>query len=361
MNRLEAPALRGNTALGFLAAVGVVALSEQECIKPVRLAWEGRNVPLAVFVSEEYATVEELAGDLRKVAEELAGGSKAIPGTPQDFPYEKRRNEDTATGVDPMRMSRAAATATYQDAARDWAQGDRWFGRWLVALLAQHALDSKQAEATKGNRSGGGAERQEPAQGAVRLTPFNVGFGQMKFRKSFFDETLKELLKIPNAPLDAFRGWQRVEQFTGGKLEHGALRGATVATDGKPRNVASPSPTWLAVMGFRMFPLADDGTDVRAAGWQRVLVDPAATRRSLVWPIWRDALTPAAIRVLIDHPALRLEERQGRLVLPGAHSLAGLGLTAVFGASRRTESQGDGPIGPARLLWPAAGRSSGRG
>ncbi|WP_322818826.1 hypothetical protein, partial [Tepidiforma sp.] len=64
---------------------------------------------------------------------------------------------------------------------------------------------------------------------------------------------------------------------------------------------------------------------------------------------------------LIDHPALRIEERPGRLVLPEARTLAGLGVTAVFGASRRTESQGDGPIGPARLLWPAAGRRSGRG
>jgi hypothetical protein len=336
MHRVEAPALRGNDALGFLAAVGVVALSEQGCIAPVRLAWEGGTAPQAVFVSGGYATANELAGDLRKVAEQLAASGQAIPGVPADFPYRQRHPADTATGADPMRMSRPAAVATYREAAEAWARGEPWFARWLVALLAMDALDS--------------SER-------VRLTPFNAPFGQMKFRDSYFDQATACLLdakKLPGAPLDAFTGWQRLQGYTGANLDYRGIRDAVVGTDGKPSNAAAPSPTWLALMGIRMFPMAESREDVRAAGWQSVRVDADGTRRSLVWPVWREPLDAPAIRALINHPALLLQAgRRGRLVPAGARALAGLGVTAVFGASRRTRTQGDGPIGPARRLWPA--------
>jgi hypothetical protein len=105
-------------------------------------------------------------------------------------------------------------------------------------------------------------------------------------------------------------------------------------------------------MAIRFFPMADDGRETAAVGWQRVALYPGYTRRSLVWPVWRPALDPCAIRALLAHPALAVEERE-RYEVAALHPghLDGLGVFGLFGASRRTLTQGDGPLGPTRRIW----------
>lgn len=334
MYEIEAPALRGNDPVGFLAAVGVVSLAEAKAIAPVELAWRGGRVRHAVFRTDAYASVEELAGALKEVARSLVNDGAAIPGVPRHFPYASRHPLDTKTGADPMRMSREAARATYLEAASAWQQGKRWFARWVVALLAPGTTD----DGTPGGR--------------VRLTPFNAPFGQMKFRDSYFDQACVRVAKEENMPADAFVGWARVDHFTGANLDARALLDGVLSTNGKPANTGAPSATWLAMMALRMFPLADDGR-LRCTGWQEVRLSREATRRSLIWPLWRPFFDGAAIRTLISHPALELERtRGGRWVPRGRLRLAGLGVSAVYGSSRRTRSQGDGPLGPGVLLWP---------
>lgn len=332
MGEFTAPALRGNDSLGFLAALGVLGLAEQGCIDPIRLRWEGGLVPLAVFESDTYAGAADLAKALREVVLELDQTAGAIPGLPIDFPYRQRRSEDHASGADPMRMSREAVRGTYLDAAKEWGQGKRWFGRWLIALLALGTVDGKDA---------------------VRLTPFNAPFGQMKFRDSYFDQARREIVRraAEGLPGDALVSWTRVEDYTGANLDERAIRDAVISSRGKPNNAGAPSPTWLALMGVRFFPMADDGRLMTVA-WQDLQLYSDATRRSLLWATWRQPLDASAVRTLVAHPDLRLlaGDRHFRPVNP-LH-LEGLGVTAIYGASRRTRTQGDGPLGPAVRLWP---------
>jgi len=65
-------------------------------------------------------------------------------------------------------------------------------------------------------------------------------------------------------------------------------------------------------------------------------------------------LDAPAVRTLLAHPVLRLTPPADdpRLQRGAGRELAALGVSAIFGASRRTLSQGDGPLGPARRLWP---------
>lgn len=334
MHEIEAPAMLGSDPVGFLAAVGVVSLAEAEAIEPVELAWRGGLAPHAVFRSPAYPSVNELAAALKVVASSLVKAGAAIPGVPPHFPYATPHPLSTTGGADPMRMSRPAARATYLDASSAWQKGNRWFARWLICLLAPGTTD----DGTPGGR--------------VRLTPFNAPFGQMKFRDSYFDQACQRIANTPEMPADAFVGWVRVDNFTGANLDARALRDGTLSTRGKPGNTGAPSATWLAMMALRMFPIADDGR-VRCTGWQEVKLSRDATRRSLVWPVWRPFLDAAAIRALISHPSLELEQLRGPRWSPiGRQRLTALGVSAVYGSSRRTRTQGDGPLGPAVLLWP---------
>lgn len=335
MPEIPAPALRGNDPLGFLAALGVLALAEQGEIQPVRLRWEGGTAPHAVFVSDAYTGTRDLADALREVARRLLNADAAIPGCPPEFPYRNRHPADTAKGADPMRMSREAARATCEDAARRWESGERWFARWVAALVAPYTLD------------------KDGPEGRIRLTPFNAPFGQMKFRDSYYDQACRYVAATPGMPEDAFVGWIRLEGYTGANLDARAIREAQVSTAGVPSNAGAPSPTWLAVMAIRFFPLADDGR-LRTAGWQEVQLYSGATRRSLVWPVWRPPLDAPSVRVLLNHPDLAVQvPNRGTPRVAGGARLRALGITGVYGSSRRTRTQGDGPLGPAVLLWPA--------
>ncbi len=337
MPTLLAPALRGNDPLGFLAALGVLSLSELGEIEPVALRWEGGLVPIAAFETDHYGDLAALASALADVAERLKAKDAVIPGAPPAFPYHVRRPEDDANGVDPMRMSRAAARATYRDAAAEWQKGNPWFARWLIAILAQWAADGKDT---------------------TRLTPFNAPFGQMKFRDSYFVQSRDGVLrwKSAGAPADAFAGWIRERGFTGANLDERAIREAALTTNGQPNNTGAPSPTWLAVMAIRFFPMADDGTRTRTVGWQEARLYEGATTRSLIWPTWSPTLDPPAVRALLAHPELAIT-RRGRGWAP-AHPgrLRALGITALYGTSRRTRTQGDGPLGHAICLWSNAQR-----
>jgi len=336
MNRasFQAPALRGNDALGFLASLGVISMVEQAELGDIRLSWSGGVAPIATFHSADFRSLEELASALRREAERMHKAEEAIPRLPASFPYKARHPSDTATGVDAMRMSKEAARETYLTADSEWRQGNQWMARWLLALLSLVS--------------------QDRAGKAVRVTPFNAPFGRMKFRDSYFDQGLNYVLQKKDRPLDAFVGWEREEGYTGANLDERAIRDGAVTTDGSPRNAGAPSPTWLAVMAIRFFPIADaGGGNVTVVGWHDFSLYPNASKRTFVWPLWEPPLDPAAIRTLLAHPAVHRLDNSAPGVRPAAGAqLRALGVTALFGASRRTRTQGDGPLGPAVRIWP---------
>lgn len=321
------PGLRGDDPLGFLAAVGLLSLSEQRELPELRLGWQGGRAPVAT-IEGAVRSLEELGRELRAVFDRLRERDAVIPGVPSDLPRKKVGTKD------PMRMSRTEMRELFMKADAVWLEErNPWMARWLIALAAQAA-----SKAT---------ERAD-----VELTPFYAPTGQMAMRTSIFEKTMAAVEMI-GGPGDALTGWRRAP-YDGANFDERAKRDAGVTTSGEPDNRGAPSATWLAAMGMRFFPMTDDGRGTATVGWQRVRLYPGYTTRSLVWPIWQPPLDPAAVRALLAHPALRLEVAPGKDPVPARpDELAAAGVTHLFGSSRRTLQQGDGPLGPARLIWSA--------
>jgi hypothetical protein len=326
------PALHGDDALGFLAALGLASLSEQGEIPALRLAWSGRAAPVAL-VEGEVSSVEELGEALSHAFARLLSSSAVIPGVPANFPRAK-----AGSGKDPMRMTRAEMADLYRDFHNAWcAERDRWPARWLISIAAQSSI-------------------QDAKRGDVRLTPFYAPTGQMALRTSIFGKTMDAVTRV-QGPSDALTHWRRATgiDYDGANYDERAKRDAAVTTSGKPANQGAPSPTWLAAMAIRLFPVIDQGDRTKAVAWQPVRLYPGYTSRSLVWPVWEPALDPPGVRAMISLPDLQLEEQNGRWAPKGRAALTSYGVRGVFGASRRTLSQGDGPLGPTVRLWVARG------
>lgn len=322
----ELPGLRGDDALGFLAALGLVALSEQGALPALRLAWAGGSAPEAV-VEGDVSSRDELADRLDDAFACLRAEDRAAPRLEADFPWRKQ-----GSGSDPMRMAPARLSELARRAAGAWLKDDNpWPARWLLAL-------STQTQVT------------DPKRGDVVLTPFYAPSGQMSLRVSLWDKTAAAVEAV-EGPRDALTGWRRTD-YDGANFDHRAKRDAAVTTWGKAANQGAPSSTWLAVMAMWLFPLVEQPGGVRSVGWQRVRLYPSYTHRSLVWPVWAPPLDVAAVRTLLAHPALKLRRSASGTWQPSdSEALAGLGVRAMFGSSRSTLSQGDGPLGPTVRLW----------
>lgn len=326
---IRIPTLRSDDALGFLAAVGLVALSEQGELPALRLSWEGRAASIA-RLHGEVGSVNELAGHLEEAFTRLIARDEVVPGIGPDFPVPR-----PGGGKDPMRMTAKRMAEWYARADRLYQEhGEPWFARWLIALTAQATV-------------------KDEKRGDVQLTPFYAPTGQMAMRTSIFEKTM-EFVREVDGPGDAVQRWRKTS-FDGANFDDRAKRDAGVTTSGKPDNQGAPSPTWLAAMAMRLFPLVDDGHEAATVGWQRFRMYPGFTSRSLVWPSWEPALDGAGVRTLLAHPAMRLGGTRTAPEVVSTGQLEALGVTAVFGASRRTLSQGDGPLGPARRLWVRPG------
>lgn len=320
---IELPALRGDDSLGFLAAVGLSALGEQGEIPPIMLRWTEESAPTAV-VHGQYDSLDDLAKAIKTAFQKLRLHDAVLPGVDPSLPLAKK-----GSGPDPMRMAPSAMRELFEDASQRWVcSGNPWPARWLMALCTQMAVDD---------------------DGRIVLTPFYAPTGQMAMRTSIFENTMAAVETI-DGPADALDGWKRTA-FDAANFDERAKRDAAVTTYGKANNQGAPSPTWLAAMALRCFPLVERGNAAEAPGWQRVRLYPRYTARSLIWPTWRQPLDADAVRTLLSHSALEAKGERHEPRRP--HELRALGVTGLYGSSRRTSSQGDGPLGPTIRLWSA--------
>lgn len=324
---LHVPALRGADALGFLAALGIASLADQELISPCRIGWTPGAAP--TLVMEGYESIPDLAHELTSAFAVLREAGSVGGGLPANFPVPKQG------GKDPMRMAFDEMQTWYAYAQRQWLLGETRFAWWLTGMAGQTAVKDDQ-------------------RGDITLTPFYAPTGQMAMRTSIFDKTVEAVEKV-SGPADAVGNWRRVS-YDGANFDDRAKRDAGLMTTGKSDNQGAPSATWLAAMAMTFFTMVDHGRSTDAVGWQRAWLYPGFTTRTLIWPVWSELLDPSAVRVLIAHPSL--EVKRNRRALPtipasAANRLRGLGVAGVFGASRRTLSQGDGPLGPAVRIWPS--------
>jgi hypothetical protein len=322
---VDLPALDGRDPLGFLAALGLLHLITNDCGPDTRLAFSDTTATAALH--SRLASLDDIAQTLARIAGR-AHPDGAIPDLDPAFPLAKpRRTRDPGQPKtderDPMRVPRDR----YRDALADpvRALGHEEATTWLPALVTDLAVDNA---------------------GRAALTPFNAPSGQQSLR-TFFDKPLAAVRREPSWLTEALAGWRRVDGYTGEYLDHRVLRSAADHPSGASVEAGVPGATWLATMALPLLRLTGDGQHVRAALWHR------AGRRSLmVWPLWRQPLDLPAVRVLLEHPALRPTDQRTVAREP----LTPLGVFDVCGAERQPIAgrNSAGVLAPTTIPTPPA-------
>lgn len=256
---LELTGLRGDEALGFLAALGVLELAAGFLDAHARLSWSADASPAAIVDVGGMAEIEELGGALYRIAQDLRTRGAVAPGAPADYPIRK----EGSRGSDPMKLDDRQAIELMRAAQTAELEGDVGLAVWLSSTVHQLATE------TKGTRA---------------LTALYAPSGQMTMRQIFSD-SLDKTLREGDELTRTLRAWRRTRNFSGANLDHRALRDAADLPSGQPENVGVPGATWLALMAHPLFRLVGNGSSGQQTLWQRV-------RRSglrglvLVWPVW---------------------------------------------------------------------------
>lgn len=339
MNRVALPALRGDDPLGFLATLGLLHVLARRCRIDCRVGWPRLG---------DGAVLESPLSDVDQIVEALTawiGGldPEERPVDPELLGFPLMR---TSAVREPMRMSLTDAVAlagriTGADGEEAEA-ATAWYGGLVNQLAAGRPGSAKRVD----------DERE--------LSPFVAIRGQQTVGQVFGD-TLKAVRGDPQRHLgEALTRWRRVEGFSGANLDARAVRDAGVLQAEKVRDAGVPGATFLALQAPALCRLVGNGTRGAATLWQRPRID-GRRREWMVWPVWRPLLDVDAVRVLIEHPTLRLEDGAPRRN-PDRQRHA-LGVLAVCAAPRERLNNADGPIGPRRILWPSRdgpGSQSGR-
>jgi hypothetical protein len=309
---VEAPALTGQDALGFLAALGMFTLLSDRCYPGA--------VRLSFTTTRGTAVIHSPLPTLDAIVQELTGIVAAtdrdavIAGAAPGFPLR------AGTGPDPMRQPRHG----YRKLAAELAQIDlQATSRWLPHLFTDLAVDSS---------------------GRSALTPLAAPRAKQNVR-TFFAKSQALVRNQPALILEALAGWRRVEGVTGEYLDHRVLnspvdhpRGAKAAERGVP------GATWLATMALPLLRLTGDGQHPAATLWHH-----QGQRHIMIWPLWQQPLDTRAVQALLEHPTLKP-------VTPGlavrSTDWPPLGIFAVHAAERERLPDTDkfaGVLAPLRI------------
>ncbi len=251
--------LDGSNPLAFLAAIGAITALEARGIG-ARLRWrdEGTWVPYIEGVESLDELIAHVMADLETWVDE--------PALELQYPAK------TAGKIDRDLKPPPEVFAGYMSRMRD--RGDR-SERLAGAFATDVATDNN---------------------GATKPTSLHFTAGQQRFLNMVRDlrdgvrfEELREALEGPwlyESKLPVF-GWDATD------ARSYALRAADPSKDKKTGN---PGADWLAFAGLQSFPVVPRGaravtTSVRGR-WKT---------SSFTWPLWSPALTPDAVRSLLQH------------------------------------------------------------
>jgi hypothetical protein len=333
MSTLVLPALRSDDPLGFLAALGIVEILRTEAgIREDELAlgWEG--VGGAALIEVPYAGVSELVDAVYAAASRMRAEGRLVPArSPEMIPRvlsdQERTEVESRTGVKPpfdtIRMSRAESASRYVAYGDGIEEADV---RWLCGLVDQCSTF--------------------PGEPTAHVTPLYAPMGRQRMRQ-LYEAKLAAVVDRPELLREACLMWRRSPRDAGANLDRRAQRDGSVTTDGRPRNAAVTGAEWLALQAAVWFRLG--GVRDRPTAWGWVPTRPRGRPRALLWPVWRMPLDVMGVEVLLTHPLVR---RVGRGVRVRDREMQALGVAAVLRADRAVLTNSDGPLGPARVLWP---------
>jgi hypothetical protein len=295
--------LTANSALGYLAALGVIE-ALHTAGHHVELHWTDDFYPHAVLRGID--NPDTLIGALLDDRDRHLCG--AVLHHPPDHPFD-------TLGCSPADLTAwAHRIAALPD---DDPDIDQW-----AALLIEGGLT---------------------AQGKAKPTHLDFTAGQVKFLKVVrtiahtLDETLlNEAVFGPwryTSTLSTLRYDREGERLAG-------LRGIPPTSD--PRN-GVPGADWLAYRGLTFYPLT------LAPGRDRARVVTAAcdanwNTSAFRWAVWTDPLDHATIRALVTDPDLIGEKPENRITNP--HHLHAMGIHTTWQSTILRTGQGYGSFGP---------------
>lgn len=349
MTTLELPALRSDDPLGFLAALGILEVLRSEVGAPdddLALAWEGVGGPAKL--TSPFDTLGDLASALHAAAMQIMSEGRVLAAAPLDFPPE-RLPKTARDALKATARSAARGRGRPQNVPLDPLQGiarsdaiDRYRKvhghhelRWLCGFLDQLST--------------------LPQRSFASVTPL-LALSRQQTSRQVCSTLLRETTASVSRLEDALGGWRRIEGQAGANLDWRAVRDGVFRTDGQSRPAAVPGVEWLALQSAPWFRLG--GRRGRPVAWGWLPRDPGGggrRLRTLFWPVWDRALDLFAVEVLISHPAVRAAAEGANRT----EELRRLGVLAVLTSTRRREPNSDGPLGPARVMWPREG-SAGR-
>jgi hypothetical protein len=341
MSTLVLPALRSDDPLGFLAALGIVEILRTEAgIREDELAlgWEG--VGGAALLDAPFDTVAQVSSRLHEAALHMRSEGRVLAGVlahlpPRRLAKAERQARKERTGgkdlpVDPFRaLARTEVSLEYRKAAEGAVHGSVGNGgRVLCGLISQTATLPKSPYAA--------------------VTPLLALTGQQTARQ-VCEGLVADVVGDTKAFEHALVAWRRTRGSAGANLDWRAVRDAAVRTDGASEPAAAPAVEWLALQSVGWFRLSGWRGRPTSWGWlPRGDADRDARLRRLFWPVWRSRLDPFALEVLLSHPEVRAAAH-GRA---DSSRLRRMGVLAVLDVVRRRGENSDGPLGPARVLWP---------
>jgi hypothetical protein len=315
---IELPALRADSALGFLAALGALRLVVEELgDDTATVSWPDGPYSAAVLATERIDSVESFAAAINEVVASMRSNKQLLP-TVTGFPP-----SGEGGSVDPTSNYSAEDGRGLASSARD----DERLSRWISATVAlSPTIDRK-------TRLPGNLEKNR----FLKAGPGTV----------WVPRTLAGLLKsmTSTSVIEAFLGWRRTDDFIGGYFENRAdIEAATGQAARAPKKRGVPGATFLAFMALPLVPVRTPGLfATETVGWSQSPKVP----KGFCWPVWADQLGLAAIRGLLDHPAIAMFVRTG-----SASRLEGLGVSAVFRSVRIAAGNNDAALAPATLIWP---------
>ncbi|MFF0629886.1 hypothetical protein [Streptomyces sp. NPDC004296] len=321
---LELPALRGDSALGFLAALGVLELTTLTLDHTPRLSWRGPTGPAVLHIHRPF-THETLADLLRTHLPDDAK-DELLPAAPGILSLPKA---DKQAPNEPLRMPVALALQRLREHTKAERLDHSPVARWFTALVNQLHL----APATSGTKPG-------PLETLyTKTTPLFAPSGQMTLTNNW-TKAAEHCRQDPTHLMAALTSWRRVEKYTGANLDHASTGDAHMSSQGEAAQQGVPGATWLALHAFATLRLTGTTRRGYATSWEHPPTGPALT-----WPTWHPPLTPTAITTLLEHPLTRTPN-------PDPAKLRHLGITARYTATRNRLPNSYGPLQPATLVTP---------
>jgi len=317
MTGVELPALRGDNVLGFMAALGVLRLLDQELgAARSTLCWPNGAHSAAVIETSVATDVDSLAARLFDVVEGCKESGELVPGV-AGLPL-------SSSGGDPMNK------LSFRDGrglSQSFADNDV-AAEWLATMVGVSGPD----------------ENDELS----RSRWWSVGPGPVTIAGTLAKAL--DAIKTPDDLAGALHAWQR-HDWVAGYFDHAA----DVAQERHPGSRRKDAgvkagvvgAAWLALMATRMFPVRarPDGR-VETVAWR------VADRRSVfTMPIWELPRGRSAVAGLIDHPAL------SRDVLLDAE-MRGLGVGSVWRSHRMRSGNNNAAMSPASKAWPTSTEAS---